>query len=874
MNMGNASLNSTQILGKPLSGNFTMVLLNAPLDSKFSSIFGERELKAFLGSSGKAFGCESFGCLDVYSKFGNGVTSLDFEKEESQDIYGIFLEGSNLEMTKFSWELNSSFSELEEIPLEIKIGDSLTWKYVVPLEDSENVREVTHGCYDPSAPSKTKVFLDTKGYCETVVLNESFSYFLGAYLEGSSPISTTFSLKNNTGILYECIKAISSAEYGSPVGCFLDPFEVPVKQGTYEVCISSAEEDSGYTLLSETKSPICGKYGVSGQNTADYSLFVKTPLYSSNNGKIIFTEEFYDSVLSEVNKYLLLRYNHDCSKGCVVPIIFDRRNSSLFLENIDFKFSTSSGLRGDSKVYPALGSSPKINISSNFSVDSFNWTVEIPGNYSFYVDLTGGGTKSTFFLGNFSVFSEDVHDEIPHIKDFYPQNPPAGMEVMFTVISDPFSKLKWNFGDGSPTIESNESSVKHVYKNLSNGTNVTITLIRENHTVNKTFLINVTSPEDYLNSTFSLKKERVENLTQFIDTLPILVEEYISNFLNLIEIKNRLNILEMEKVNASGSQDFLDVMNKLNGIEVPYSFELYETFSGSFGQQIGDINPSVAAKVSSKNGSSFEEYRSSIHAWQLRFVDATTVRNRYRIVKENGGQEDILTYYQIGINSSSNETLYFFINKPSSDLFRNEVWNIVDAGKEYTVVGLSEGFEGYLYFYYKDSSNLKMFFSPSLDLLEESLEISRDCLVDGICDRDFGETYKNCPQDCKNYSRIILLILLSIVIFLVVYTFVQLWYVKSYEKFLFKDRSFVFNLMAYINNSKLSAISTEKIRESLLSNGWRNEQVTYAIKKTEGKNTGMFEIIPLSKFVAMAEMSKAKKRKGSPTPVPRNKVRV
>jgi hypothetical protein len=130
-----------------------------------------------------------------------------------------------------------------------------------------------------------------------------------------------------------------------------------------------------------------------------------------------------------------------------------------------------------------------------------------------------------------------------------------------------------------------------------------------------------------------------------------------------------------------------------------------------------------------------------------------------------------------------------------------------------------------------------------------------------MCQKDKGENSKNCPQDCKAVFPVVLGIIGVLIFMLILYTIFQIWYVIKYEQYLFKDRAYLFNLLAFINNSKLNGLSRDEIYSMLLSKKWSREQVEYAIKKSEGKNTGMYELLPVQKIVAYYEMKKAKKIK-------------
>jgi len=97
------------------------------------------------------------------------------------------------------------------------------------------------------------------------------------------------------------------------------------------------------------------------------------------------------------------------------------------------------------------------------------------------------------------------------------------------------------------------------------------------------------------------------------------------------------------------------------------------------------------------------------------------------------------------------------------------------------------------------------------------------------------------------------LILIMSLIFLLVlaittYIILQQWYKKKYEKHLFPNRNDLYNIMHYINNAKKKEHTHEEIEKNLKKAGWHTEQIKYALKKYEGRRTGMMEL-PLPRFI-------------------------
>ena len=65
------------------------------------------------------------------------------------------------------------------------------------------------------------------------------------------------------------------------------------------------------------------------------------------------------------------------------------------------------------------------------------------------------------------------------------------------------------------------------------------------------------------------------------------------------------------------------------------------------------------------------------------------------------------------------------------------------------------------------------------------------------------------------------------------------------------DASQMYNLVMYVTNAQARGKNDLRVRAELRAKGWSAERVDYVIKKSHGKRTGMFEIIPISKISAL-----------------------
>ena len=63
----------------------------------------------------------------------------------------------------------------------------------------------------------------------------------------------------------------------------------------------------------------------------------------------------------------------------------------------------------------------------------------------------------------------------------------------------------------------------------------------------------------------------------------------------------------------------------------------------------------------------------------------------------------------------------------------------------------------------------------------------------------------------------------------------------------------------YVTNARARGMDDKKIREELKKKKWSSERINYVLRKSRGKSTGLFEIIPIEKISAYFRNKKAKK---------------
>jgi hypothetical protein len=165
-------------------------------------------------------------------------------------------------------------------------------------------------------------------------------------------------------------------------------------------------------------------------------------------------------------------------------------------------------------------------------------------------------------------------------------------------------------------------------------------------------------------------------------------------------------------------------------------------------------------------------------------------------------------------------------------------------------------------FYIFNNDEITWFISPNIDNLILYSNIETKCNYNGVCDISNGENFLNCRTDCFSIEDMIKYLIIIFVSILLFYTFIQQWYSINYEKKIFPNNIQLQNLVNFILLSKKSGLTEKQIKEKLLIEGWTEERVSYAFRKSKGKSI-MLEIKPLSKIKMLFNKSNKKDNSSS-----------
>lgn len=838
-----------------ISGKINLSVEGEDLDSEIMSSLDDDtiSLEDFLENNSVVYDCVPEDCSNGYEVSGSGSGSKSIPVSSiGKKYFGFYLEDDregDVEIKSLSFDISSDFGEVNSVPLKLEFFERSVWEFREYSNDYS--RRTSYGCYSSSTSHEVKE-LDDARFCEKVYIGETTKVKVGADISGSG--SNELEMRVFDVFSNEKGSCSISLSDNSCIVDLIDSEEV-FSEGDYYVCVE-IEGESDLTILSETSGEKCGWYQVPSSSfnipstlPRDYPIFAKTPKYAGARDVKI-NSSVVSNLVFDMNSLLNQKYDN-CSDGCVFPVSVEGVSQNFEISNVKFEYAfPSEQSETDGKVYNLNMIPAKVDYSGILDLKFTDFKV-------------GGKGKKTFrlYFNDDELFQEgiDVSGGVV-IKSVFPRKLPAGIQLKFFANvgdKDSVESYLWDFGDGT-VIETVNASAWHFYGNISNYV-LTLNVTDDNGLVtSKKFEITTYSPEDFINSSLSDKKQTLNYFIREVNKVPSWYQEEIEKLSKIGFYQSELTRLEKKFNNSYADDDFLEIALDLNNLDVPSSI-LKDSSSFPLLVDFNEINPEPVQIIAGGSVDSFGDYKNSIFQWQRKNVEVDVSLNRIFIVKDSGEQGDVLSVYSLNVKLNSNDESYFVIQKPWEDLYFNNQDNSMRKAGDSGAVILNGNEEKKFEFYFIGEEDVVMYVSPKLSLLPTDVTIAA-CNFNNACEKDKGEDSDNCRDDCTPWGMILFWVLLVLFLGLIAYIALQMWYKAKYETHLFKDRKQLFNLVMFITNARAKGMDDYKIRQILRKHHWSNEKITYALKKSRGQRTGMFEIIPIEKIFAWRRKKIAKER--------------
>ncbi len=854
VNVTNISIIPNYSVGDKISGQFILNASNVYPDSYLTSSLGHSILfRDFLKNNSKDLDCSLFDCKDKWTSNSSAFTSASFNIGPSNSkLLGVRVDGNTVILRDIDMYAQLNFAQQNTIPLKISFGESGNWSFL--NESTTFTRHFSIGASNLSSSDFNKVIISTP-YCQKLDFVATKRVLLGANFTGTSTSSLYMDLRSSqNAIIGEC--NFSAQNHDS---CMINLTQ-ELSAGDYFVCIDSGSlSNSGLNLGYKASSNPKGYFGsVYSLSAGDYSLWAKTPTYSSSNSIVsLISEDSKTNILNHMRNYLFSYYKAtssnsiDCSSGCFIPIKFEGVEQTVGLINFSLSYEGGSGQTTTNQVYN-LSNIPSIgNVYGSFNLDKADFKVNFSGvkNVSFFIARGSDKTK----LFNTTLSSASISTVI---RSVYPLVIPAGVqtEIFADVLSNvPVISYTWIFGDDRSSTTT-KSSVSKIYENITQY-NLTLQVTNNLSQITKrSFLVDVVNPNNYLNTTLNKSTQDLAKVTAELNSLSIPFKDKVKLALKLDELHSELTSLDIERETATTESQFVDIALRIRNLEIPQRVWIESKQEDIF---IVDPTKIDLTTINTLSGETLSDtgYKDYISNWQIANVLGGMEVIRLAVIDNLGVQKSLATIYRLDI--LSNDKAYLIVQNATGVESSIPMQQTGDS----KTLELVPGQEKTLDLISFNSTELVIYVSPEPSTMDLVQSISV-CNSNLVCEKKLGEDYKNCRSDCRPWPTAIALLLIILILAIITYTFVQIQFKKKYEIYLFGSEQELKNLIESIHNSTENKVSEKDITDRLIKNGWSKEQVKYAIQKSKGERTRPYELIPMDKFLSKFDSKKDVNKKG------------
>ena len=839
--LGKQSYSITKFYGPEdnITGWINISLSNQQINTSIeSSLGGAIKLTDLLSddkNSDFVFTCNPTTCSSNYApKNGESIKNFNLINNGSI-LIGFLINGKSIsDASDFKVDFESDNPESEKIPLMLDFlnDGQIDWQ---AYNSSDNFGEENFGCYK-GIVGETKIATiasdQAHQYCEKIELSVTPAVEIGAYVLGTGAAEFTMGIKGiNEGSYKPCIATAT----GSGLQRIVCSPDYQVKQaGDYFVCIRR-NNGATYQINFETNN-VCGftgNYNYQYQN--DYNIFASQSKFASsikftlNNTELIKANSPTANLEADINDYLTNFYRNNCSEGCVIPIrVHYNVGQNLKISNPRMSYYSSGVLLTDTvnKIYDVEEVPPIINSKAQ-KLFLDNAGFKTPASYGDYtLLLTLGGVK---------IFSENISiGKVPTISSITPTMTGVGYPTKYKVKTSSDAsivKYSWDFGDGKKQ-DTTINEISYTYGEAGQYS-LTITVVDKNgKSSTKTFVIYVALASEITPGLLEEADANIQIIKAQILTLSQFEQRSVNQALNLEQAEETINDLKITIGTAESEEDYEKILGQLLTIKIPETIvETTATSEIVFYPQEDNINLDTLAEITSDTYDSNKAglYRQAIMSWDEMNVVSNLVFKEISAIY-GGNEESLLKIFNFHVTNGY-EDAYFVIKKVENILFESDYAE--EELEDYYYIELDQP-EKYVTFSTTeevDFTNLPAFISPAIS--ELVLPEWSPFQSEGVL---------------KKWILFTIIIVIVLLITFVVWVILQWWYRVKYEGHLFKDRNNLYNLVNYIGNEKKKGTKEKDIITKLRKAGWNSEQLRYAVKKYDNKNTGMLEIIRLDKI--------------------------
>jgi PKD repeat protein len=790
--------------------------------------------------------CIPLDCGKDYSAI-SGTNSKTFILNSGESkILGLRISSSRPieSISSFSTRINSNAvsSTVPQLIIDISDDNETDWRAYKPYEQYQ---EKDYGCFEEDEVEGSAEITATE-YCQKISMPVFPQVRIGANIQEISggDVNFTMSIRNElTGDYGSCIQSASGS---GQINCTISDLKANQPQDFF-VCIrtTNAADNNKYEIKYEENN-VCGfTEFFDNEYTFDFEIFAQASLYNDVGNFILNNTEMFNSVVgydiieNKILSYINEKYGGDCSDGCIIPIRFTSGTDNQVIDISDISLSYIAGISTTTTtIYELIESFPKISSDyQRFFIDKAGFLVPSDlDNYDFSLELN-----------NLEIFSEEIEvKDVPIIKSLTPKLTASAFPTEFEVeMVSPtnvnVSSYNWDFGDNTTETTPINKAI-HIYSTIGTyNLQITVTDTR-GLSSSKTFEINVSSPKNLIRATLNKMNIDLQDLKTDIQTQALFHQTSLNSVLRIENISSELERFEQEFSATTNDSIYRVIVGNLLEIRIPENvFKTKQASSFLFFPEKSFIDMDVVQSIGGGEYDSerIENYRNAVMAWQQEYIELIMDFNEFS-EEHDSSIDSLVNIFEIQVNEKKDivHDYYLIIPKLQGIYFDRSV----EEKDGFVYVNL-KGVSGINFYTTEDIefNDLPAFIAPPIDQLVVT-----------------GTTILS-DESKKQRMIIFILSLASLMIMgLIAYVIIYQWYKRKYEKYLFKNRNDLYNIVTYVNNSKKKGLNNRKIIRNLKKAGWSSEQMRYIMRKFEGKRTGMVRL-PLIRLI-----SKVKKENSHP----------
>ena len=813
--------------------------LRAVFTNSFVQTIQATNLINFISGQSANYSCTAKNCSDDYRI----IDSANLSKTISlinNAVIGLKLNGLGINIKNFEFSFLSDASDSCINQLEIDIGgdNHIEWVNKKVMEEicGNQIKSLCN-----TGTFSTQGAITEVPYCEKIRLPEAPAFRFKAGIQKQSP-SVFYDGLLLARIFDSSGQLVGDCNLSNPTDNYTQcSIDYSVKDASdYYLCVSYKENyirpgesasSYNYKLFASQSGAHCGFLGdpaVSPEPVATYDITAYAKKYSGI-GQVKINEDSLARqnpflIKDYLNDYLFNKYSRDCSNNCIIPIEFKGINQKLIISNLFTRYDTQGIADISEKNIYILEKTPA-KISFNYSILNLAKT-------NFKVPQQIGNYTLNLFLGATLIAEENisvVKRDISPIVQLFPGTVAVLNPTKFSVFLKPDLNVsdytfKWDFGDGLAVETTTINNIEHTFDSINNYT-VNIDLYKSNSRISsKSFVVNVQSPVNAINTTIARYNKYISNFKSQLDALPKNYKEEVDENIAIANIEvqiNELGVAYRQAVSSGASDsDYINIMAQLVKLKVPTAVQPSEINNIKLIDDLDIVDSDIISDIFDDYGcSNNEACNNAIVKWSINNVNINVI-NKVLSVYYTDSIENILSEFEIKVSPKTQMDYkgYLIINNNLNDLIFDGEYDISPNSDDITGINLDLSEENTIKFAIADQVsifNLPFYVSPEL--------------------KELNVSSASQPEE-KSLWVFVLLFVLLIVMAIIAYLFIKKWYRKNYESILFKNKNDINNLLMFIRNSKSKNIPESEIKNRLKKTGWKTEQINYALKKYSGKD--------------------------------------